>query len=195
MARRRGCLRVRGGLVGRGVRWSACIRPSVLGRPAGRRRRLQAACLPSHGSARPCPCPCPCCAPPLRPLCAWLRLARPTAAPQRPADAPPPHLPLLWCATSPVRPCPPPPPPRPFRDQMDHVLEVTQFKSKAPWAEDPYKEVPAKVKSALTRSGAGGWAATTRAACSVRARVGVRACLLCAFVCAHVCIGGGRGSG
>lgn len=39
---------------------------------------------------------------------------------------------------------------------MEYILDVTSFKSKAPWAEDPYKEVPAKVKAAFTRWGAAG---------------------------------------
>ncbi|GFR43759.1 hypothetical protein Agub_g4871 [Astrephomene gubernaculifera] len=38
------------------------------------------------------------------------------------------------------------------REQLDYILDVTSFKSKAAWAEDPYKEVPTKVKAAFTRS-------------------------------------------
>lgn len=38
------------------------------------------------------------------------------------------------------------------REQFDYVLDVTKFKSKAGWAEDPMKEVPTKVKSAFTRT-------------------------------------------
>ncbi len=43
-----------------------------------------------------------------------------------------------------------------YREQMEYILDVTSFKSKGPWAEDPYKEVPAKVKAAFTRWGSGG---------------------------------------
>ncbi|GLC37764.1 hypothetical protein PLESTB_001474400 [Pleodorina starrii] len=38
------------------------------------------------------------------------------------------------------------------REQFDFILDVTSFKSKAPWAEDTFKDVPTKVKSAFTRS-------------------------------------------
>ncbi|GIL46547.1 hypothetical protein Vafri_3526 [Volvox africanus] len=38
------------------------------------------------------------------------------------------------------------------REQFDFILDVTSFKSKATWAEDTFKEVPTKVKSAFTRS-------------------------------------------
>lgn len=41
------------------------------------------------------------------------------------------------------------------RDQFDYVLDVTKFKTKAPWGEDPYKDVPTKVKTAFTRCVAG----------------------------------------
>ena len=35
--------------------------------------------------------------------------------------------------------------------QFDYVVDVTSFKTKAAWGEDPMKEVPTKVKSAFTR--------------------------------------------
>lgn len=38
------------------------------------------------------------------------------------------------------------------REQYDFVLDVTKFKSKAPWAEDPTKDIETKVKSAFTRT-------------------------------------------
>mgnify|MGYP001806790264 CR=1 FL=1 len=38
------------------------------------------------------------------------------------------------------------------RDQFDFILDVTKFKSKAEWAEDPMKEVDTKTKSAFTRT-------------------------------------------
>ncbi|GLI64437.1 hypothetical protein VaNZ11_007707 [Volvox africanus] len=38
------------------------------------------------------------------------------------------------------------------REQFDFILDVTSFKSKATWAEDTFKEVPTKVKSAFTRN-------------------------------------------
>ncbi|EFJ40860.1 DNA replication factor C complex subunit 1 [Volvox carteri f. nagariensis] len=38
------------------------------------------------------------------------------------------------------------------REQFDFILDVTSFKSKAAWAEDMFKDVPTKVKSAFTRS-------------------------------------------
>lgn len=38
------------------------------------------------------------------------------------------------------------------RDDVDFVLDITKFKSKAAWAADPFKEVPTAVKSAFTRS-------------------------------------------
>lgn len=44
----------------------------------------------------------------------------------------------------------------PLSEQLDFILDVTSFKSKAAWAEDPYKEVPTKVKSAFTRCAATG---------------------------------------
>ncbi len=37
------------------------------------------------------------------------------------------------------------------REQFDYILDVTSFKSKALWAEDTFKDVPTKVKSAFTR--------------------------------------------
>ena len=37
------------------------------------------------------------------------------------------------------------------QDDFEYVLDVTKFKSKATWAEDPYKKVPTGVKSAFTR--------------------------------------------
>ncbi|GIL93301.1 hypothetical protein Vretimale_15681 [Volvox reticuliferus] len=38
------------------------------------------------------------------------------------------------------------------REQFDFILDVTSFKSKATWAEDAFKDVPTKIKSAFTRS-------------------------------------------
>jgi replication factor C subunit 1 len=37
------------------------------------------------------------------------------------------------------------------REQIDYVVDVTSFKTKATWGEDPMKEVETKVKSAFTR--------------------------------------------
>jgi len=37
------------------------------------------------------------------------------------------------------------------KDDHQFILDVTQFKSKAPGMEDPYKNVPTAVKSAFTR--------------------------------------------
>ena len=37
------------------------------------------------------------------------------------------------------------------RDDHQFILDVTQFKSRAPALEDPYKTVPTAVKSAFTR--------------------------------------------
>ena len=37
------------------------------------------------------------------------------------------------------------------KDDHQFILDVTQFKSKAPGMEDPYKNVPTQVKSAFTR--------------------------------------------
>ena len=37
------------------------------------------------------------------------------------------------------------------QDDFEYVMDVTKFKSKAEWAEDPYKKVPTAVKSAFTR--------------------------------------------
>ena len=37
------------------------------------------------------------------------------------------------------------------RDDLDYVLDVTKWKTKAPWGEDPMKGVPTQVKSAFTR--------------------------------------------
>lgn len=38
------------------------------------------------------------------------------------------------------------------RDQFDFILDVTKFKTKAGWGEDPLKDVPAKLKAAFTRT-------------------------------------------
>lgn len=38
------------------------------------------------------------------------------------------------------------------REQFDYVLDVTKFKTKAEWAEDPMKDVDTKTKSAFTRT-------------------------------------------
>jgi hypothetical protein len=38
------------------------------------------------------------------------------------------------------------------RELLDYVLDVTQWKTKAAWGEDPMKAVATKVKSALTRT-------------------------------------------
>jgi replication factor C subunit 1 len=38
------------------------------------------------------------------------------------------------------------------REQFDFVLDVTKFKSKGEWAEDPMKEIDTKTKSAFTRT-------------------------------------------
>ncbi len=38
------------------------------------------------------------------------------------------------------------------RDELDFVMSVTHFKSKAEWSEDPMKGVETKVKSAFTRT-------------------------------------------
>ena len=37
------------------------------------------------------------------------------------------------------------------REDLDFVLDVTKFKTRQPWGEDPYKAVPTQVKSAFTR--------------------------------------------
>jgi replication factor C subunit 1 len=37
------------------------------------------------------------------------------------------------------------------RDQWDFVLDITKFKSKAPWAAEPTEGLESKVKSAFTR--------------------------------------------
>ena len=37
------------------------------------------------------------------------------------------------------------------KDDLEFVLDVTKFKTKAPWGQDPYKDVPTQVKSAFTR--------------------------------------------
>jgi replication factor C subunit 1 len=37
------------------------------------------------------------------------------------------------------------------KEQLEFVMDVTKFKTRSPWGEDPYKEVPTKVKSAFTR--------------------------------------------
>lgn len=38
------------------------------------------------------------------------------------------------------------------REDLDFVLDVTKFKTKAPWGEDPWKPVPPATKAALTRA-------------------------------------------
>jgi hypothetical protein len=38
------------------------------------------------------------------------------------------------------------------REQFDFVLDVTKFKSKGEWAEDPMKGIDTKTKSAFTRT-------------------------------------------
>lgn len=38
------------------------------------------------------------------------------------------------------------------RDDLDFVLDVTKFKTAKEWGADPYKDVPAVVKSAFTRA-------------------------------------------
>ena len=37
------------------------------------------------------------------------------------------------------------------KDDHQFILDVTQFKSRSPALEDPYKNVPTSVKSAFTR--------------------------------------------
>lgn len=37
------------------------------------------------------------------------------------------------------------------RDDLEFVTDVTKFKTKAPWGNDPFKDVPTQVKSAFTR--------------------------------------------
>lgn len=37
------------------------------------------------------------------------------------------------------------------RDDLDFTIDVTKFKTKAAWGEDPMKIVPTQVKSAFTR--------------------------------------------
>ncbi|KAG2453593.1 hypothetical protein HYH02_001811 [Chlamydomonas schloesseri] len=37
------------------------------------------------------------------------------------------------------------------KEQFDYIMDVTSFKSKAPWAADLFKDVPPKVKAAFTR--------------------------------------------
>lgn len=66
--------------------------------------------------------------------------------------------PHLACLLTP----PPHPPPHPqvlslmsdyciSREQVDAVLDMTKFKTQAPWGADPMKDVATKVKSAFTR--------------------------------------------
>ena len=38
------------------------------------------------------------------------------------------------------------------RDDLDALIDLTKFKTKAPWAEDRYKAVPTAVKTAFTRA-------------------------------------------
>ncbi len=40
------------------------------------------------------------------------------------------------------------------RDDLDYVLDVTKFKTKGTWNEDPLKGVPTALKSAFTRCAA-----------------------------------------
>ena len=37
------------------------------------------------------------------------------------------------------------------RDDLDYVLDVTKWKTKSSWGDDPMKAVPTQVKSAFTR--------------------------------------------
>ena len=37
------------------------------------------------------------------------------------------------------------------KDHFEFVMDVTKFKTQAPWGADPFKPVPAGVKSAFTR--------------------------------------------
>ena len=37
------------------------------------------------------------------------------------------------------------------KDDLDYVIDVTKFKTKAAWGADPYKDVPTQVKSTFTR--------------------------------------------
>ena len=39
------------------------------------------------------------------------------------------------------------------RDDLDYVLDVTKWKTKSSWGEDPMKGVPTQVKSSFTRWG------------------------------------------
>ena len=41
------------------------------------------------------------------------------------------------------------------RDDIDFLLEVTKFKTRAPWLVDPMKDIETQTKSAFTRWGAG----------------------------------------
>lgn len=50
------------------------------------------------------------------------------------------------------------------REDLDFVLDVTNFKTKEPWGEDPWKPVPGPVKGALTRAL---HAASTRPRCNI----------------------------
>ena len=50
------------------------------------------------------------------------------------------------------------------REDLDFVLDVTKFKTKEPWGEDPWKPVPGPVKGALTRALN---AASTRPRCNI----------------------------
>lgn len=72
----------------------------------------------------------------------------------------------MWCGVSwPHRPGSPPTHPHPTperREQFDYILDVTSFKSKAPWAADLFKDVPPKVKAAFTRCAARRVAAACR---------------------------------
>ena len=51
------------------------------------------------------------------------------------------------------------------RDDLDYVIDVTKWKTKASWSEDPMKAVPTQVKSAFTR-----WAMQLCLACAYSER-------------------------
>lgn len=38
------------------------------------------------------------------------------------------------------------------REDLDSIMEITKFKTKAAWGEDPYKAIETSVKSAFTRA-------------------------------------------
>ena len=37
------------------------------------------------------------------------------------------------------------------KDDLEYIIDVTKFKTKAPWGGDPYKDVAPQVKAAFTR--------------------------------------------